>query len=357
MPPAAAVSALLALRDRLARVYRGIVPPSVRVLEGTFGLIETKALGTAAELGVADALADGPCSTAELVARVPADPDGLARLLGLLVSLGYFRRARGDRWANNAASDHLRRDHPDSLRDWARFMGADWTGSIWNELPGAVRTGRSGTEAAFGTSFFELMEDRPELGGLFDAAMAGASRFTAPMFAAGYDFSGIRQICDVGGGTGALLATVLAAHPHLDGVLFDLPRVVLNAPPVLRDHGVADRVEVVGGDFFATVPGGCDCYVMQSIVHDWDDDACVRILRATRDAMATDARLLLLEAILPTSDVLHPARYADLMMLVLTGRGRERTRVEYEQLAARAGLRVERVVSVVTRDVLELVRA
>lgn len=357
MPPPAAVSALLAVRDRLARLYRGIVPPSVRVLEGSFGLIETKALGAAAELGVADALADGPRTATELAEALPADTDALARLLRLLVSLGYFRRVRGERWANNAASEYLRRDHPDSLRDWARFMGADWTGSIWNELPATVRTGRSGTEMAFGLPFFELMEDRPEAGALFDAAMESSSRFTAPMFAAGFDFSDVRRVCDVGGGTGALLATVLAAHPHLTGVLFDLPRVVADAGPVLAPHGVADRVEVVGGDFFTEVPAGCDCYVMQSIVHDWDDDACVQILTATRDAMPAGARVLLLEAIMPTSDVLHPARYADLMMLVLTARGRERTRSEYEQLAARAGLRVSRVVNVVTRDVLELVRA
>jgi O-methyltransferase domain/Dimerisation domain len=355
-PPGWVVDSFLRARHVLGRTFRSMVPATARVLEGSFGLIETKSLGAAAELGVADALASGPLSTEALSERVGANPDALARLLRLLVSIGYFAED-GGRWKNNATSELLREDHPESMRAWVVFLGSDWVGRIWNELPASIRTGRSGTEAAFGMEYFDLMQQRPETGVVFDAAMAAASRFTAPFVCAGYDFAGFTRVCDVGGGTGTLLASILTANPELQGVVFDLPEVVAGAPAELAARGVADRCEVIGGDFFASVPRGCDLYLLQSIVHDWDDDSAMRILTRVREAMDPGSRVLLLEGIVPTSTVMHPSKYTDLLMLVLTGRGRERTEPEYAALAARAGLRVERAINLLARDGIELVVA
>ena len=354
MPPAWVVGSLLRARHALGRTHRGAVPTAARVLEGSFGLIETKALWTACELELADALAARPLTAGGLAARIDANPDALARLLRLLVSLGYFATAPGGRWRNNATSELLRQDHPESMRAWAIFFGSDWVGEIWNELPTSVRTGDSGTEAAFGVEYFDLMAGRPDTGAMFDAAMAAASRFTAPFVTSGYEFGACTRVCDVGGGTGTLVAEILAAFPDLLGVVFDRPEVVAGAPKELVARGVSDRCEVVGGDFFATVPAGSDLYVLQSIVHDWDDDSAVRILSRVREAMTPGARTLVLESVVPTSSVAHPSKYADLLMLVLTGRGRERTAEEYQALAARAGLRVDRVVSLLARDGIEL---
>jgi hypothetical protein len=357
LPPAWLVAPMLRVRDGLARVYRGIVPPAVRVLEGTFGLMETKALFTATELGVADALDHGPRSSTELAAMLDADADAIGRLLRLLVSLGYFACNGDGTWSNNAASNLLRADDPNTLRSWVRFIGSSWSWDIWNELPHSARTGRSGTEVARDGEFIEFVANDREAAQLFDDAMADVSRHTAPLIAAGYDVSAVRRVCDVGGGTGSVLAAVLARHPHLQGVLLDLPEVLAGAPAVLEAAGVADRCELVGGSFFEEVPAGCDRYLLQSIVHDWDDDSAVRILERVRAAMPPDGRVLLLEAVLPTNHTLHPAKYADVMMLVLTGRGRERTRDEYAALAARAGLRLDRVVDLVLRQGIELVPA
>jgi hypothetical protein len=184
--------------------------------------------------------------------------------------------------------------------------------------------------------------------------MAAASRFTAPFVIAGYDFGACTRVCDVGGGTGTLLAEILVAFPQLLGVVFDRPVVVAGADDELAARGVADRCEVVGGDFFSAVPAGSDLYVLQSIVHDWDDESAIRILTRVREAMTPGARVLLLEGVVPSSGVAHPSKYADLLMLVLTGRGRERTVDEYRALAARAGLRLDRVVSLLARDGIEL---
>ncbi|MGZ4757120.1 MAG: methyltransferase [Acidimicrobiia bacterium] len=357
IPPRWLVDSFLRARHVVGRGYRGSVPPTARVLEGSFGLIETKALGAAAELGIADERGAGSLTNDSLAERVQANPDALRRLLRLLTSIGYFSQDGNDRWRNNAASDRLRADHPESMRDWVLFLGSDWIGQIWNELQASIRTGGSGTEAAFGTEYFDLMVQRPEAGALFDAAMAAASRFTAPFVRAGYDFGSCRRVCDVGGGTGTLLASILEAFPRLQGIVFDLPEVVAGAPKELAARGVADRCEVIGGDFFAEVPAGCDLYLLQSIVHDWDDESAVRILTRVRKAMTPGSRALLLEAVVPTSPVNHPSKYADLLMLVLTGRGRERTEAEYRALAARAGLRIERVVNLLARDGIELVVA
>jgi hypothetical protein len=355
-PPAWVMTGLLRARHALGRTHRKLVPPTARILEGSFGLIETKSLGVASELRVADALAAGPLTTDELAKRVGANADALGRLLRLLYSLGYFAHRDG-RWENNATSALLREDHPESMRDWALFLASDWIGTIWNELPASVRTGGSGTEAAFGVEYFDLMQQRPETGAMFDAAMAAASRFTAPFVSAGYDFAAFTRVCDVGGGTGTLLGAILCAHPGLHGVVLDLPDVVAGAPAELAARGVADRCEVIGGDFFASVPGGCDLYLLQSIVHDWDDESAVRILTRVREAMDPGSRVLLLEGMVPESGVAHPSKYADLLMLVLTGKGRERTESEYAALAGRAGLRLERVVNLLARDGIELVLA
>ena len=240
------------------------------------------------------------------------------------------------------------------MRDWALFLGSDWIGTIWNELPTSIRTGGSGTEAAFGVEYFDLMQQRPETGELFDAAMAAASRFTAPFVCAGYDFAAFTRVCDVGGGTGTLLGAILTANPGLHGVVFDLPDVVAGAPRSSRRAASPTVARSSAVTSSQSVPTGCDLYVLQSIVHDWDDESAVRILARVREAMTPGSRVLVLEGIVPTSGVAHPSKYADLLMLVLTGKGRERTEPEYAALAARAGLRLERVVNLLARDGIEL---
>ena len=147
----------------------------------------------------------------------------------------------------------------------------------------------------------------------------------------------------MGGGTGALLAAILAANPRCSGALYDLPAVVAKSGPVLARAGVAERVEVIGGSFFDSVPGGCDRYVLQAIVHDWDDDSCVRFLGNCREALAPGGRVLVLEQMMPAHDGDHFVKTLDLEMLVDTGKGRERTKEQFDALFARAGLRVRQV--------------
>lgn len=355
VPPAWVIRPMFALRNGLARVHRGMLPPEVSMVERSLGIVDTKALAVVAELGVADALADGPLPIDELAAAVGAEPDALGRVIRYLMGRGTFRRSRDGRLANTKQSELLCSDRDDSLRDWVRLAGAPWHVEIWNELGHATRTGDSGASKAFGRDFWEYTtKDEPEAGRLFDAAMAALSRVQQEIVATKYAWPTPGRLCDVGGGTGTLLAAILDANPGLDGVLFDLPEVTAKARPVLEAAGVADRVEVVGGDFFTAVPEGCDRYLLQAIVHDWDDESCVRFLSRCREALPEGGRVLVLEQTLPDHDGDAMSLALDLEMLVVTGKGRERTKAQFAELFERAGLRVRTIVPIAVITLFEL---
>ena len=348
MPP------VLAGRNALGRLHRNAVPPIVRVFETTFGFVEAKALYVAAELGLADLVAGAPLDVDALATAAATDADATARLLRLLQGLGYFTQDRDGRWRNTPMSELLRSDRADSVREWVRFVCGPWHGEIWNHAVHSVRTGRSASVEAFGAEYFDWLTANPDAQTTFDAAMEQSSQLSGPSLVSGFDFSGVQRICDVGGGTGALLATVLAASPSAEGVLFDLPEVVERAAPVLIAAGVEARVELVAGSFFESVPSGCDLYLLKAIMHDWADPECVTILSRIRDASPT-ARVVVVDQLMPTHRGPHPAKDSDLMMLVLTGSGRERTEPEFAALVARAGYRVNRVLAMPAIAVQELV--
>jgi hypothetical protein len=355
VPPAWLVRPLVATRNGIARVHRGTAPAAVTLFERSLGIVDTKALAVAAELGVADLLGDGRRTASELAATLDVDADAVDRLLRFLVGRGVFGRGRDGRFRNNRVSSLLRDDHAGSLRAWARFFGAPWHVAIWNRLDHSVRTGSAAADPAVGHDFWRyLTEIDTDAGRLFDDAMEAASRLQQDVIGQTYAWPAGGRICDVGGGTGTLLAAILAANPTCSGVLFDLPVVVANAGPVLERAGVGARVEIVGGDFFDSVPPGCDRYVLQAIVHDWDDDSCVQLLTRCRDALAPGGRILVLEQTLPDHDGDDLSRALDLEMLVDTGRGRERTRSQFEGLFARAGLRVRSVIPIAVLSAYEL---
>jgi hypothetical protein len=345
VPPAWIARPGMKVRNLIGRAHARAVPPPLLVMERMNGMVEARAIAFVAELGVADLLADGPRTAEELAKETGVDADALGRTIGLLISRGFFSNAGGGRFTNNAVSDALRSDHPESMRDWARFFGSDWHWKMWQYARHSLDTGEGAARQAFGTPFFDyLTKENPSAGEVFDRAMAGGSRMQGPMLARGYDFSNVRRLCDVGGGTGGMLAAVLGAFPNVRGVLFDLPEVAERGRAAMAERGLGDRVEVVGGSFFDSVPAGCDAYMLQAIVHDWDDESCVLFLSNIRKAMTPDARVLVIEQVLqPEPEPIDQfARSFDLVMLVTTGAGRERSRAQFDALFARAGLRVER---------------
>jgi hypothetical protein len=210
----------------------------------------------------------------------------------------------------------------------------------WDELVASVRTGETGWERAHGMPLYQLYERLPEQSATFNAAMAQQTRAVAPAIIAAYDFSRFGTVVDVGGGDGTFLAELLHAHLDLHGVLFDLPAGLAGAAGTLTAAGVADRCQVVPGDFFASVPGGADAYAMKQILHNWDDERAIAVLRNCREAMAPTARLVVLERVLPelvsVDDRQSEALLLDIQMLVVAG-GRERTEQEFRSLLGAAG--------------------
>jgi hypothetical protein len=306
------------------------------------GFATSIAVSLVAELGVPDLLADGPKSASDLARRVGADEDFLRRVLRYLASEGIFAEQEGDRFALTPMSEWLRSDVPGSLRPRAVFTGSDTSWTAWGQLLSAVKSGKSACQAAFGENLFEHVARHPAAAASFNLFMADQTAASFKALLAAYDFAGIRQLVDVGGGRGALMAGVLAAYPAMRGILFDMPPVIATAAPTLAT--VADRCQTVGGSFFDGVPGGADAYALKFILHDWTDADCVRILRNCCKAMVPDGRILIIELVVPPDSRPHFSRLMDLTMLALTPGGRERTESEFLQLLDAADLRLRRTV-------------
>jgi hypothetical protein len=300
-----------------------------------FGYRLSQAVSVAASLGVADALASGPRTAAQLAPEIESNRDALYRLLRLLAATGVLHEDGEGRFSLTPVGELLRTDAPGSMREPAILQGRPEVLAAYGKLEHAIRTGENAFEAQFGESVWQWRSRRPDEASQFNRTMAAWSRMVAPALAAAFDFGAVGSVADIGGGSGTLLAGVLAAHPGLRGIVFDQPAVVTEAEPVLAEAGVRDRAELVGGDFFVDVPSA-DVYVMKSILHDWDDEECVRIVRTIRARAAPGGRLLVVERVLgdPNEDL--QGKLSDLHMLVMPG-GLERTLDEWRGLLAAGG--------------------
>jgi hypothetical protein len=302
----------------------------------------SQALYVVAKLGVADVLGSEPLAAEALAEAVGARAPLLRRVLRALVAAGVFAELGDGRFATNDAASALRVDAPGRMRDVVINFGEEMYRSF-GELLHTVRTGETAFDFIYGAPVFEYYAANP------DAEASGAARMlarTLPVaseFAASDVLHNAPNLVDVGGGTGTLLAKVLSQRPEMSGVLFERPGVLELARGYLSEQGVADRCELVEGDFFRSVPAGGDLYVLKSVLHDWDDDRCIAILRSCRAAMNETARLAIIELLLPErmtpSSPALSAALLDLIMLAYAG-GRERTEAEFTQLLDKASLRL-----------------
>jgi hypothetical protein len=317
-------------------------PPAQQIMQMITGHWVAQVVGTAARLGVADVIAKGVAKSDDIAGATGASPDALYRLLRAGATVGLFREGDARHFTLTPVGEMLREDVPGSFRHFAiaELDTAHWL--PWGRLHEAVTSGRSQSEAALGKTPWAYYAAHPEDERHFAIAMSNVSALVAAQAAEALDLSGVRRIVDVGGSHGSLLAALLRKAPEARGVLFDQPQVVAGAEPALRAQGLADRVERVGGDFFASVPAGGDLYLLKHIIHDWDDARSEQILASCRKAMGPASRLVLLEMWLPDEPQPSFASLMDLNMLVMLD-GRERTRAEYEALLRKAGLHLGRV--------------
>ena len=303
------------------------------------GFQVSQAIHVAATLGVAALLADGPRTSDELAAATSSHPRSLYRLLRALASVGVFHEDDGRCFSLTPMGALLRSDVPGSLRGWAMHVGRPYFHEAWGHLEHSIRTGDNAFQHVHGTDVWAYRAERPDESAIFDLAMESLTGAANRALLDAYDFGRFGRVVDVGGGNGALLAALLGEFPAMRGVLLDQPHVVANAAAVLERAGVADRCEIVGGSFFDEVPAGGDAYTLKSIIHDYEDERAVAILRICRRAMAADATLLLIERIVGPPNEDPRTKFSDLNMLVAPA-GRERTLHEWDVLLTRAGLRL-----------------
>ena len=313
------------------------------VLRMISGIHISRAVYVAAELGIADRLAGGAASSAELAAATQTHEPSLYRVLRLLASLGVLAEHEARSFSLTVLGDRLSSDVPASMRSWARLVDAVGGVRVFDPIIHTVSTGEPGVDAAYGTGLFEFLAAHPANAARFDAAMAERTSAFAPSVASACDFTGVRTVVDVGGGRGTLLAEILRAHPGLRGILVETQAVAAAARPSLAAAGVAGRCDIVAADFFAGVPAGADRYLLANVLHDWDDDRAAAILDRCRRAMDPGGRVLIAERLIPDDpEQALPALLSDINMLVITG-GMERTNAQYAELLAAAGLRLAQV--------------
>jgi hypothetical protein len=321
------------------------VESRAQLLELVRGYRISQAIYVATRLGIPDLLADGPRDIDELAHATGSHPPSLRRVLLFLAGIGVLDKVGPRRFALTEMAALLRTGVPGSLRPSVLLWLDESHWRPWGHLLHTVRTGETAFRHVHGAGVFDYLAAHPEVATVSTAGMSGNSPAHTRLVATAYDFSRSSLVVDVGGGRGRLLATILERYPRLRGILFDQPHVIEDARQIIDAAGVGNRCELVGGSFLDAVPAGGDAYILRNIIHDWEDEQAVVILTNCRRAMATGARVVLVELYLPADPpAALPALHSDLEMLVTVG-GRERTTNEHATLLERSGLRLVQTIS------------
>jgi O-methyltransferase domain/Dimerisation domain len=329
------------------------LPPQAVIMQMAMGFIVSQALAVSARLEIADLLADGAKTAEELAALTKTHEPSLYRLLRALSSVGVLRKD-ADKFSNTPLGEVLRSDHPQSLKAALNMMGDPEHWNSHGNMQQSVKTGEIAFDHTFGMPVFPYFAQNPDAAQVFDRSMTSFSAAVAEAVSSVYDFSNAETIADIAGGHGILLAKVLQKNPGAKGVLFEQPQVLEGN--ILQKEGVADRTELVSGDFFAEIPVVADVYLMKFIIHDWNDEQSITILSNLAKSAPQGAKVLLVETVVEEDDNAPSlSKVMDLNMLVMTG-GRERTATEYAALFEKTGFRLEKVYPTAPLQIVEAIK-
>jgi hypothetical protein len=329
-------------------------PPEAILMQMLFGTLMQQSIRAAAKLGIADLLVGQSQTAAELADKTKSHYPSLYRVLRVLASVGIFAENSAGRFELTPMANLLRNDAPNSMRDFAIMQGEEWNLRGAAELMHTIKTGATAQSKAHGMELFEFLSQHPQDEVLFNRAMTSYSLAAIPAIVEAYDFSGFHRIIDIAGGHGILLSGILKANLHGQGVLFDLPSVIAGASELLEKEGVGNRVESIAGDFFHSVPPGGDAYILKNIIHDWNDEQSISILKNIQSVMNATSKVLLIELIIPEGNEPSLSKLVDLQMLVTTG-GKERTEDEFRRILEASGLRLTKIYP--TKSPLSLIEA
>jgi len=303
----------------------------------------SQAVYVAAKLGIADLLKDGPRNINDLAKATDTHPQSLYRILRALCSAEIFEEKPDCYFSLTPIANYLLSDIPDSMRSAAIMYGESWHWQPWGHLLESVKTGKSAFECVYDMNLFEYMQQNPEANRVFNAAMTSLSSLVEPTLIESYDFSSVHTLVDIGGGSGTLMLPLLRANLNMQGILFDLPHVITDFKDALESSGLGDRCTLASGDFFESVPTGGSLYIMKHILHDWDDERCIAILKNCHQAMTSPSRLLIIERIVSTGNQPDPAKLNDLEMMAVTPNGKERTELKFQALFHASGFTLVKI--------------
>jgi ubiquinone/menaquinone biosynthesis C-methylase UbiE len=302
----------------------------------------SQAIYVAAQLGVADLLKDGSKNYAELATTTSVDALSLYRLLRALASVGIFAESSSGYFELTPLAECLQSDRNNSLRAYAIKSGQAWEWQPWGHLLESVKTGQPVFKNIFGMQIFDYLATDAAASTIYNQAISSFSNQQDRQIAAGYNFSSIHNLVEIAGGRGTLISSILKANSTMNGVLFDLPHVVEDTQSLIETLKLQDRCQLVGGNFFESVPTGGDAYILRYIIHDWDDERAIAILKNCYRAMQPNGKLLLIEMIIPSGNDPFYGKLLDLQMLLNYG-GRERTETEYQTLLKAAGFSLAKI--------------
>lgn len=319
---------------------------SVKLSDLLFQQYAIRCICAVARFDVAELLASGAMSARDLAASAGLDEGALYRILRYLSSVGIFTELPDRRFENNGMSDCLRSSHPASVRYLAQYIDFSWHRAAWDHMDHTLRTGEPAFNDLHGESLFQWLEDKPDFGDVVWGFTTAFGAHSFPPILAAYDFSQVKTLVDVACGPGHDVVKILTKYPHMEAICFEMPGAIEHTRRLVTEHGLADRVELVAGDMFESVPSGGDLYFLKQICHNWSDDHVVRLLTNVKRAMPTTARLLIAEFIADLGEA-RDAAFAKLvdiwMMVVMTG-GRNRTIAEHRENIRQAGLEVSKIV-------------
>ncbi|MGB8511062.1 MAG: methyltransferase [Pyrinomonadaceae bacterium] len=324
-----------------------MTPDEMMPVDAMLGMVSgfwtSRAIYVAAKLGLADLLYERPRTAIELAEATGMHASSLRRVLRALASVGVLAEREEGRFDLTPVGATLRTGVPGSLRAFVASELGEGHYQAWGELLHSVKTGEIAFDHVYGMPVWEYYAGHPELAQTFNESMTCLTKVVEPAVLESYDFSNFKNLVDVGGGHASLLSAVLKRHAQVRGVLFDAPGVVEGARRRVTEENLAERCEVRGGDFFTSVPEGGDAYMMKHIIHDWDDERAVSILKNCRRAMKDGGKLLVIDQVIPEGDEFSIGKLTDLIMMVMVG-GRERTAAEFKALLAAAGFKLTRIV-------------
>jgi hypothetical protein len=310
-----------------------------RLLEMSRAYMLSRAIHVAAELGLANHVGDAAVRASELARLTSSSEPHLERLLRFLAGYGIFAEATPGSFVATPLSKLLADGHPSSMRAGLSTVNSAWWAAA-GDLGHSVRTGETAFDFRHGQTFFAYLKDNPSEQQRFDAGMASNSCSSDQAIARAYDFSRCGLLIDVGGGRGGLLRAILERHANVSSQLFDQPQVVSRQAAALEaDAALQGRLSCIAGDFFEAVPHGGDIYLLKGVLHDFDDERCIQILKNCRRAMRPQSKLLIIERLISPDNRAHQAKTIDLLMMVLLG-GRERAASEWTELLRAADLQL-----------------